>query len=271
MNQTALTGVMSASRDLSVISNNLANAMTVGFKRSTSQFVDVIGTNPSERPGVTVGQGTLQQSIRRTETQGDLKTTQSALDLAIMGAGLFTFGDPNATPGADPIYSYSRAGQLKLASNGDLTDSAGRQLLGLSLSGGSNPKPINLLAASNGDLSKIGGISLDSKGVISVLRNDGVQTKVATVALARFTNEDGLKNLGGSIVGETDLSGPAQFSGPNTNGMGDVKQGALEQGNVDMTAELLRMIQAQQAYNGNARALQTGSEMLRSAIETLAR
>ena len=73
------------------------------------------------------------------------------------------------------------------------------------------------------------------------------------------------------MVGETDLSGPAQIGAPSKQGMGDVKQGALEQGNVDMTAELLRMIQAQQAYNGNARALQTGSEMLRSAIETLAK
>jgi len=271
MNQTALTGVMSASRDLSVISNNLANAMTVGFKRSTSQFVDVIGTNQSERPGITVGQGTLQQSTRRTDTQGDLKTTDSSLDLAISGTGLFTFGDPNATPGSDPTYSFSRAGQLKLATNGDLTDGSGRQLMGLSLTGGSTPKAVNLLAASGGDLSKISGISLDPKGVISVLRNDGISTKVATVALARFTNDDGLKNLGGSIVGETDLSGPAQFGAPSANGMGDVKQGALEQGNVDMTAELLHMIQAQQAYNGNARALQTGSEMLRSAIETLAR
>ena len=102
MNQTALTGVMSASRDLSVISNNLANAMTVGFKRSTSQFVDVMGPSQTERPGIAVGQGTLQQAVRRTETQGEIKATQSALDLAIMGAGLFTFGDPNATPGADP-------------------------------------------------------------------------------------------------------------------------------------------------------------------------
>ena len=271
MNQTALTGVMSASRDLSVISNNLANAMTVGFKRSTSQFVDVIGTNPSERPGITVGQGTLQQSVRRTETQGDLKTTQSALDLAITGPGLFTYGDPNTTPGQDPTYSYSRAAQLKIATNGDITDGAGRPLMGVSVAGGSNPKPINILAASNGDLSKIAGIGLDGKGVISVTRNDGVTTQVAAVALARFTNEDGLKNLGGSMVGETDLSGPAQIGAPSKQGMGDVKQGALEQGNVDMTAELLRMIQAQQAYNGNARALQTGSEMLRSAIETLAK
>ena len=271
MNQTALTGVMSASRDLSVISNNLANAMTVGFKRSTSQFVDVMGLSQTERPGVAVGQGTLQQSIRRTETQGDLKSTQSSLDLAIMGAGLFTFGDPNATPGADPTYSYSRAGQLRLGENGDITDGAGRQLMGLPVAGGTNPKAINILADAGGNLNNVSSISIDTKGVISVLRNDGVSKQVAAVALARFTNEDGLKNQGGSMVSETDVSGQAQFSRAATNGMGEVKQGSLEQGNVDMTSELLNMIRAQQAYNGNARALQTGSEMMRSAIETLTR
>ncbi len=270
MNQTALTGVMSASRDLSVISNNLANAMTVGFKRSTSQFVDVIGLSQSERPGVTVGQGTVQQSVRRTDTQGEIKTTQSSLDLAIMGAGHFTFAD-QAASGSDPTFSYTRAGQLKLGVNGDLTDSSGRQLMGLPLAGGTNPKAVNILAAVGGDLTKVNSIAIDNKGVISVQKTDGTSTKIAAVALARFTNEDGLKNLGGSMVGETALSGQAEYSRAGVNGFGDISQGALEQGNVDMTAELLNMIRAQQAYNGNARALQTGSEMLRSAIETLTR
>ena len=271
MNQTALTGVMSASRDLSVISNNLANAMTVGFKRSTSQFTDVIGVSQSERPGVTVGQGTLQQSVRRTDTQGELKATQSSLDLAITGAGMFTFADPNATPGTDPIYSYSRAGQLKLGVNGDMTDGSGRQLMGLPVNGGTTPKAINLMGAVGGDLTKISSINIDNKGLISVVKIDGTTTKVAAVALARFTNEDGLKNLGGSMVGATDQSGQPEYNRAGLNGLGNIAQGSLEQGNVDMTAELLNMIRAQQAYNGNARALQTGSEMLRSAIETLSR
>ena len=80
-----------------------------------------------------------------------------------------------------------------------------------------------------------------------------------------------MRNQGGAAFTETDESGPVELGRAGTNGLGTIRQGALEEANVDMTAEMLRMIQAQQAYNGNARALQTGSEMLRSSIETLTR
>jgi flagellar hook protein FlgE len=104
-----------------------------------------------------------------------------------------------------------------------------------------------------------------------VSRTNGVVTPIGVLAIAHFNNEDGLKSQGGAAFLETDESGPAILGRANTNGLGSVQQGALEDANVDMTAEMLRMIRAQQAYNGNARALQTGSEMLRSAIENLIR
>ena len=140
----------------------------------------------------------------------------------------------------------------------------------MALSGG-KPAPINLAAAANGDLSQVQSVSVDTKGVISVTKTGGVVTPIGVLAIAHFNNEDGLKNQGGSVFSETDDSGPALLDRASTNGLGSIQQGAVEDANVDMTAEMLQMIKAQQAYNGNARALQTGSEMLRSTIETLTR
>ena len=268
MMKTALTGVMSASRDLSVISNNLANAMTVGFKRSTSQFVDVMGLSQNDRPGVDIGQGSLTQVVRRSDSQGNIRTTDSALDLALVGPGHFTFGEAGPANG-ETSYIYSRSGQLQITPSGQLVDrNSGRPLMALT---GGKPQPINVTAATNGDLAGIQSLSIDTKGVISVSKLDGTITPVATLAIGRFTNEDGLKNQGGAAFTETDESGPVEIGRAGMNGFGVVRQGSLEDANVDMTAEMLRMIQAQQAYNGNARALQTGSEMLRSSIETLTR
>jgi hypothetical protein len=282
MMKTALTGVMSASRDLNVISNNLANALTVGFKRSTSQFVDVMGPSQNDRPSVDIGQGAIQQVVRRSNSQGTLKQTDSVLDLAMVGPGYFTFGDAptngatSTTTTDQTSLSYSRAGQLQVNTAGQLVDGqSGKPLLGVSaLSGGmisGLPQPINLGAATGGDLSKIQTISIDPKGVVNVTKTDGTLTRVAAIAIARFNNDDGLKNLGGSSFAETDMSGAVELGRAGRDGYGAVQQGSLEQANVDMTAEMLHMIQAQQAYNSNARALQTGSEMLRSSIETLTR
>ncbi len=281
MMKTALTGVMSASRDLNVISNNLANALTVGFKRSTSQFVDVMGPSQNDRPSVDIGQGAMQQVVRRSNSQGTLKQTDSVLDLAMVGPGYFTFGDAptngSTTATTDQTsLSYSRAGQLQVNTAGQLVDGlTGKPLLGVSaLSSGTIsglPQPINLGSATGGDLSKIQTISIDPKGVVNVTKTDGTLTRVAAIAIARFNNDDGLKNLGGSSFSETDMSGAVELGRAGRDGFGAVQQGSLEQANVDMTAEMLHMIQAQQAYNSNARALQTGSEMLRSSIETLTR
>jgi flagellar hook protein FlgE len=272
MMKTALTGVMSASRDLGVISNNLANAMTVGFKRSTSHFVDVAGLSQNDRPGLDIGQGAMTEVVRRSDSQGPIRTTSSALDIALVGAGHFTFADTSVTntnTSSEPTYYYSRAGQLQITPTGQIVDRlSGRPLMGQS---GGKLQGLNVASGANGDVSQVQSLSVDTKGVVSVTRTNGVVTPIGVLAIAHFNNEDGLKSQGGAAFLETDESGPPMLGRANTNGLGSVQQGALEDANVDMTSEMLRMIRAQQAYNGNARALQTGSEMLRSAIENLIR
>lgn len=272
MMKTSLSGITAASRDLSAISNNLANALTNGFKRSTAQFNDVMGSSASERPGADIGLGALTIGIRRNQTQGTIETTDNALDLAINGDGYFTFREPNTE--GEPMYVYSRSGKLTIGNDGNLTDQNGRLLMGLGVSANGTvistaPTPIDLKMAAGGNLNNVASLTIDAKGVITMTRTDGLQKTVAAVALAHFTNPEALKSQTGSVLSESDQSGPADFKSAGIQGMGNIQQGALEGSNVDLTGEMLHMIQAQQAYNGNARALQTSSEMLRSAIENL--
>ena len=276
MMRTSLTGLVGASRDLSVVSNNLANAKTVGFKRSVAQFTDVMASSASARPGTEAGHGALTNDIRRSTAQGSLSDKGSSLDLAILGGGLFAFQQPSAEGEAD--ISYSRAGRLTMNAAGDIVDNSGAQLLGFGLVGTGTsamvtdqPKPLNILSAVGGDATKIRSISVAPNGVINVTTNTGTLVPVGAVAVASFTNETALASAGSAKLKITEQSGPATYHQPTRDGMGDIKQGAVEEANVDISAEMLRMIQAQQAYNGNARALQTGSEMLRSAVETLTR
>jgi flagellar hook protein FlgE len=276
MMRTSLTGLMGASRDLSVVSNNLANAKTVGFKRSTAQFTDFVTSSLASRPGVEAGQGTLTSDVRRSTGQGSLTDTGSSLDLAISGGGLFAFQQPNVEGAAE--VSFSRAGRLTMNAAGDIVDASGAQLLGFALVGSGTsmmvadqPKALNVLSAVGGDASKVRNISVEKNGIIKITNDTGNIIPVGAVALASFPNETALASVGGAKLRATDQSGDATFLQPSREGMGEIKQGTVEEANVDISNEMLRMIQAQQAYNGNARALQTGSEMLRSAIETLMR
>lgn len=270
-----LTGINAASRDLSVTANNLANARTTGFKKSMAAFIEARSESLDARPGTETGSGTRIEDVRRSTQQGSLDATDKALDLAINGSGYFVYGDPKAQAGSEQAYTYSRSGTLTIGTNGNLTDANGSPLLGLPVLNaggtGGNPQPINLTMAAGGDLSRIQTIGVDSRGIVSVQLADGRVQKVASVALATFRNDMGLKPQTGSALTETEASGPPEFSQPTYNGVGEIKQGVLEGANVDLTVEMLHMISAQQAYNGNARALQTSSEMLRSAIETLAK
>lgn len=277
MMRTSLTGLVGASRDLSVTANNLANAKTIGFKRSVAQFSDVVAGSLDSRPGTEPGQGALTTEVRRTSGQGSVTDTGGSLDLAILGGGYLAF-QQQATPDTEAQVSYSRAGKLTLNTSGDIVDPSGAQLLGFSIVGSGSsamvtdqPKPLNVLSAVGGDAANVRAITIGANGVINVTTNSGAVVAAGAVAVASFVNETALANAGGSKLTISDRSGPATYHQASKDGMGEIKQGGVEEANVDISSEMLRMIQAQQAYNGNARALQTGSEMLRSAIETLTR
>jgi len=273
MLRTSLTGLQASSKDLSVVANNLANASTTGFKRSAAQFSDIIADESAVRPGASIGKGVMTMSVVRTTGQGAMVSTGSTLDIAIDGGGYFAFGvAPDGIP--SETTTYSRAGHLTMDSSGNLVDDTGAQLLGsAALSGNlqaSSLQGINVLSKVGGDASNISGINIAPNGKLSVTTRSGTTVDVAYVAIARFPNENGLRAVGSNKLSESDTSGAVQIGTGGNDGYGRVSQGTIEKSNVDLTSELMKMIQAQQAYNGNSRALQTGSEMLRSITELVA-
>ncbi len=274
MMKTSLTGLSAASKDLSVISNNLANASTAGFKRSSAHFQDMMPGDGFLRPNLEIGRGARVVEISRSTAQGVLTETAGSLDMAIAGPGYFVLGSASSGENETSLV-YSRAGRMVMDDRGRIVDSDGNTLLGFqALAGnviGGEPQPIDLLSAVGGRAASIASVSISEQGKVVVTTADGRNIPVATLALADFPNGNGLKNVGSSKLAESVTSGPARFSVPGGDGVGNIKQGVLEASNVDIADELLGMVRAQQAYNGNARALQTQSEMLRTATETLIR
>jgi flagellar hook protein FlgE len=271
MMRTSLSGLLSASTDLNVTSNNLANGQTTAFKRSVAQFGDLRVGDQGTRPTVEVGQGVMTLDVQRQLQQGAFESTNSGLDVAISGAGYFTLGA--GTTNGDQTFNYTRSGNFTISNDGVLTNTDGLPVLGYKTaplgSTTSAPTKIDLLLAAGGNLRNIKSVNIDNSGAVSVAKTDGTIVTAGTLALARFPNEGGLKEQSGVILKETTTSGAASYGGPGKAGYGSINQGVLESSNVDITQELLHMINAQQAYNGNSRALQTESEMLRSAAETL--
>ena len=274
MMKTSLTGLMAANKGLGVISENLANAQTTGFKRSMAQFSDLMMSDPATMSAAQFGQGTINSNIKRSSTQGSMEQTNSTLDIAIAGGGFFAYGDSTQTTPGAITPTYSRAGQLTVDPSGNLVDQSGAPILGYASTSGnsgtaSNPQMINVFSKTGGDSTKVQSIAISTAGVVNVVTTDGTSIPVATIAIAHFQNEDGLKSSTGTRLNETTSSGTAEYGIEGQGDFGESHQATLEQANVNITNELLSMVQMQQAYNANSRALQTNSEMLRSVVETI--
>ena len=273
MLRTPLTGLTAASKQLNAISNNLANASTTGFKKSMAQFADFMGESTATRPGSEAGKGVMAISMRRSVEQGGLKQTGGSLDVALQGAGYMVFGDP-ATPTGEGDMSFSRSGALTITADGFLVDQSGAPVMGNPALSGTLQNPnlqaINIFKAVGNDPANLGSITIDAQGLVSVSNTaDGSINKVAYLAVARFENDNGLKAIGNTRYTTSSDSGAPQYGRGGSDGLGVFAQGNLEQSNVDITSELMNMISAQQAYNGSSRALQAGSEMIRTAAEQI--
>jgi flagellar hook protein FlgE len=271
MLRTPLTGLTAASKDLSAVSNNLANANTIGFKKSHAVFGDFMAEESASVVGAQTGKGVLTIGMHRDTEQGSMKQTSGSLDVALQGEGYMVFGSSTSSQSTTNA-TYSRAGKLTLNTDGYLVDDSGSPVMGnQSLAGGlqsPNLQPINIFKAVGNDPTNVSSINIDPQGQVSVTSTaGGAPIPVAYIAVARFENENGMQANGGSKFSETQSSGAAQFGRGGVDGFGNFAQGNLENSNVDITSELMQMITAQQAYNGNSRALQTGSEMLRSFTE----
>jgi flagellar basal-body rod protein FlgG len=250
---TGTTGMHSQQLNIDVIANNLANVSTTGFKKSRADFQDLLyqtmkvpGSQSSadtESPtGILVGLGVKPAAVGKVFTQGDLILTENELDIAIEGEGFLQVEMPNGAT------NYTRAGALKLDSQGRLTTSDGYPL-------------IPAIAIPDGSRQ----ITISEGGIVSaVIGDETVSTELGNIELAIFTNNAGLSAVGRNLFQETNASGPAQIGVPGTDGYATLLQTYLEGSNVNIVEELASLISGQRAYEINSKSIQTSDEMMQT-------
>ncbi|ARV18938.1 MULTISPECIES: flagellar basal-body rod protein FlgG [Comamonadaceae] len=245
------TGMEAQQMQLDVISNNLANVSTNGFKKSHAVFEDLmyqnlrqVGSNTSEQStlptGLQLGLGVRTVATSRSFSQGNLQQSSNNLDVAIQGNGFFQVTMPDGTTG------YTRDGAFQI-------DNAGR------------------LVTSNG-LPILNGINIPANATSVAIAQDGAVTAmvpgnvapqpIGTITLASFINPAGLEPKGQNIYAESTASGQPNAGTAGANGLGTLAQGFVETSNVNVVQELVTMIQTQRAYEMNSKAIQTSDQML---------
>ncbi len=247
----AATGMEAQKLNIDVISNNLANVNTVGYKKSRADFEELIyqelktpGATSAEGAqiptGIQVGLGVRPVAVQKTFQQGDFVHTENNLDMVIEGDGFFQITMPDGT------VAYTRAGTFKLDSEGRIVSSDGYSIEP------SITVPANTLS-----------ITVGTDGKITVLQaGSSTPTEIGQIELARFINPGGLKSIGKSLYIPTASSGEAASGTPGTEGLGTVAQGFVEMSNVNVVEEMVNMIVSQRAYEINSKAVQMADEML---------
>ena len=251
---TAASGMQAQTLNIDVISNNIANVNTTGFKRSRSDFQDLlyqtvrepgtVSSSGNEIPtGIQVGLGTRPVATAKIFDQGDYKHTGGETDMAIEGDGFFQITQPNGE------IAYTRAGAFKINSEGQLVTSDGF-LMDPEITIPSDAK----------------SISIETDGTVSViLAGQTEPSEIGTIELAKFSNPAGLKSIGRNLYLQTSASGDAVTGTAGEEGFGTIAQGYLEMSNVNIVEEMVNMIIAQRAYEVNSKAIQTADDMLQMA------
>ena len=252
--QTAATGMMAQELNVQVIANNIANMRTTGYKRQRAEFQDMlyehvrrIGTQTSDQGnilpvGVDLGSGVKTVGTPRIMTQGTLSQTGGDLDVAIRGEGFFKIQLPDGT------FAYTRDGSFQMDAQGRIVTVQGNVVQpGITIPQNSTSLTIN------------------NEGQVSVIvAGSSTPTVLGQLNLTRFINKAGLLPIGDNMFTETPASGPPQDGIPNTNGMGDLQQGNLEQANVEAVTEISDLIAAQRAYEMNSKVISATDQMLQT-------
>jgi flagellar basal-body rod protein FlgG len=245
------TGLDAQQTQMDVISNNLANVSTSGFKRSRAVFEDLLyqtirqpGAQSSQQTqlpsGLQIGTGVRPVATERIFTQGNLQQTSNDKDVAIQGAGFLQVLLPDGTA------AYTRDGSFQVDNQGQLVTASGFVI----------QPAITIPATAQ-------SVTVGRDGTVSVTLPATAQpTQVGSLQLATFINPAGLESKGENLYVETGSSGAASLNTPGTNGAGVLSQGYVETSNVNVVEELVNMIQTQRAYEINSKAITTSDQML---------
>jgi flagellar basal-body rod protein FlgG len=254
----AKSGLDAQQTKMTVVSNNLANVGTSGFKKSRAVFEDLLYQNvrqvgastsqDTQAPsGVALGTGARVVATERLHTQGGLNSTGNSLDLAIQGRGFFQVLLPDGT------LAYTRDGSFQMNAQGELVTSSGYKVQpGITIPDGAQ------------------AITIGTDGVVTVnVAGQSAPVQVGTMQLTDFVNPTGLMARGENLLVESAASGAAQTGNPGLSGLGTLQQGYVEGSNVNVVEEMVNMIETQRAYEMNTKAIQTADHMLEFITNTL--
>jgi flagellar hook protein FlgE len=256
------SGMGAALQDIAVISNNIANAGTISFKRSDTIFEDIYATEKNRTSEIRLGNGVQKLEPRRAHQQGSFIMTNAALDLAINGEGFFAIKNPS---NPDEL-KYTRNGSINLTNEGELVTMEGFKYL--DREGNEIKIPFTVIDDKE-NVRRLSAISVAANGQIQVDYGQGVSINVATIGLSTFKDETKLRSDGNTNYIVTPESGAAINSAPqdSSTSTGTIQSGALEAANVDTTNELARLLRAQQAFSGTSRLMQADVDMIRRLID----
>ncbi|WP_067585661.1 flagellar basal-body rod protein FlgG [Endozoicomonas ascidiicola] len=252
------TGLAAQERQMAIISNNLANVNTVGFKRDRATFEDLfyhiqrqpgaLNDQDNEVPsGLQMGTGVKMTGTQKVFTPGNYDTTNQALDMAIIGNGFFQMLQPDGTP------AYSRNGQFQINSDGEIVNG--------------NGLPLEPGIAIPADAT---GITISDDGIVMVKQPGIIEpVEIGQITLVNFVNPAGLQAMGGNLFQQTVASGDPVEARPGVEGLGFLKQFTLETSNVSTVEELVKMISVQRAYEMNSKVISAADQMMQFVNQTL--
>ncbi len=252
------TGLSAMDKQLTTISNNLANVSTVGFKRDSAVFEDLLyqvqrqpggrTTQNTELPsGLQLGTGVRVVSTQKQFTEGSLQVTDQALDVAISGRGFLQVQQPDGSVG------YTRNGQLQINGRGELVTNNGLLI-----------DPAIVIPENTSK------ITISEDGMVQAhFQGEPQPQQLGDILLADFVNPSGLQAIGGNMFLETVASGNPLVGAPAQEGMGKLLQGTLENSNVDIVEEMVNMISTQRAYELNSKVVSTADQMLQYISQNL--
>jgi len=268
---TSLNGLKNAQTDLGVISHNIANAETTGFKKSRTEFSDIVVGSAFTNPKLVVGIGAAVESISQNFALGPIEQTGSALDLAINGDGFFTTKNV-----VTQETLYTRNGSMTVDGSGFISDGSNNRLQVFPTTAAgviTSQTPVDALipasngTGANGNPIEFAGITVADDGAVVASYADGSNLIIGKVALASFIAPQGLKQVGSSNWVASGISGAATYGQPSTGQYGSLLSGALERSNVDIAEELVSLITAQRNFQANAKAFDKASQISQTVIQ----
>ena len=254
----AKTGLDAQNTRMAVISNNLANTNTTGFKSGRAAFQDLmyqnirqVGAQSTQNTqyatGLTLGTGVRVVATEKDYSQGSVLQTNNSLDMSVNGRGFLQITMPDGT------IAYTRDGAFSLDNQGNIVTASGYPL----------QPAINVPAGAQ-------SVTIGNDGIVTVKSASNAKgTQVGQIQLADFVNEQGLQPIGNNLLVESAASGAPQVGTASTNGLGSLQQGALETSNVNSVSELVSMIECQRSYEMNSKAIQATDQMLQYTTTNL--